>query len=504
MRKKLRQTLCCLLLCAMLMPCLTVGASAGDFIDVPEGHWAAASIKRCTDLGFFKGETATVFGVGKEINRAAFIVVLSRFFGWETPAVKESSYTDVPADAWYAGAVEAALRNGAITKQTDLFRPTDPLTREELAVILIRALGYTSLAGLVQDLPSTFEDVTTNPGYIALSRELGLVTGVTATSFAPDRAATRETVAVILMRLYDKLHAAASEKIGVVYSTEGLPDLTGFAAVAVNGGTLLYKEGKARLTAASLTAEEVTLIRDAAAQAGAGQLLYVSGTNHFLRGKAEETVVTLGEAVENGGYDGLYLDVHDLSAQYKRDLTQMVSALRSTLGKKLLYVAVEAPSWHGRNDLGYDYVALSQQTDRLVLRIAAYDKKVSNIPMAPVEPLEEVYYAFARLNDQMDMAKVSLQLTTTVDVWKGSKKTESCPGAEVEKLRTMDELAAHYAERYACAYLTGAVEKQTVTAWYLNETATLERLQMAACFGVRGICLSRLDGTTGEVLAALR
>ena len=38
-------------------------------------------------------------------------------------------------------AVETAYANGAITRQTDTFRPREPITREELAVMLVRAMG---------------------------------------------------------------------------------------------------------------------------------------------------------------------------------------------------------------------------------------------------------------------------------------------------------------------------------------------------------------------------
>ena len=83
--------------------------------------------------------------------------------------------------------------------------------------------------------------MTTNTGYIAMAYELGLVSGTTATTFSPERTATREQTAVILMRLYDKLHAATPGKIGIVASAEEAADLTGFDAVALTAGQLVYQ-----------------------------------------------------------------------------------------------------------------------------------------------------------------------------------------------------------------------------------------------------------------------
>lgn len=197
--------------------------------DVPANHWAASSIQRCVELGLFQGESATTFGVGHEMNRAGIHRGAGPAVRLETTGLDVNITEiceDVPANAWYAGAVAAAYTHGALTRQSASFRPDEPITREELAVMLVRAMGYGTLAGLAQDLAQPFRDVTTNTGYIAMAYELGLVSGTTATIFSPERTATREQTAVILMRLYDKLHAAAPGKIGIVASAEEAVDLT--------------------------------------------------------------------------------------------------------------------------------------------------------------------------------------------------------------------------------------------------------------------------------------
>ena len=167
MKKQLKRLLSCLVLCAVLTGSLTVSAGAAGFSDVPANHWAAKDIQRCVELGFFQGESATRFGLGHEMTRAAFTVVLCRFFGWETAKPTQPIYTDVPVNTWYAGAVQAAYEHGAVTEQRAEFRPNAPITREELAVMLVRALGYSTIAGLAQDLPLPFGDVTTNAPWSA-------------------------------------------------------------------------------------------------------------------------------------------------------------------------------------------------------------------------------------------------------------------------------------------------------------------------------------------------
>ena len=234
--KKRLQRLCAGALAAMLLLCaVPVSAkAAGRFTDVPAGYWAAEEIERAVELGLFQGETATRFGVGHQMTRGAFAVVLCRFFGWEMTRPEHGTYTDVQdTGAWYYSAVETAYAHGAITSQTETFRPGDPITREEMAVMLIRALGYGTIAGLVQELPMPFTDVRTNTGYLAMAYELGLVSVTDKTTFSPERAATREQTAVILIRLYDKLHQEEPERLGILSSNWDLTELAGCGIVAV-------------------------------------------------------------------------------------------------------------------------------------------------------------------------------------------------------------------------------------------------------------------------------
>ena len=76
MRKNLRRMLASLALCAVMLGTLTVPAAAAGFQDVPANHWAGESIQRCVENGFFKGHTETHFGLGQNMSRSAFAVVL--------------------------------------------------------------------------------------------------------------------------------------------------------------------------------------------------------------------------------------------------------------------------------------------------------------------------------------------------------------------------------------------------------------------------------------------
>ncbi|MDO4315267.1 MAG: S-layer homology domain-containing protein [Oscillospiraceae bacterium] len=502
MKKQLQRILACLALCAVLAGSLAAPVSAAGFQDVPSSHWAAEEIRRCVELGFFNGESATRFGLGHEMTRSAFAVVLCRFFGWETPAPVQATYRDVPVTAWYAGAVQAAYAHGALTDQREDFRPADPITREELAVMLVRALGYGTIAGLAQDLPTPFRDVNTNAGYITMACDLGLMGGTSDTAFSPEKTAPREQVAVILMRLYDKLHRAAPGRVAILSSAEGAADLTGLDAAAISAGKLMTA-GKAKVVS-TMDAESAAALQAAARQAGAKTLLYVVGGPTALNGSVSETAAVLAEAVTGGGYDGVFLDIPQLKNDKQYALVKLVKALRPALGDKLLYLMAEAPAWQGTAYKGYDYAALGTYADRLVLRIASYEKAGGAFPTAPVDPLEEVYYALGTLRDTVDAGKLSLMVTAAGSAWTAGKKSAALSGADITALLAEEKTVSYYSDRYACAYLSGFTEDdKPLAVWYLDRQAAAERTQMARFFGVDQVCLSDLGDASAELLAGL-
>ena len=170
----------------------------------PRRAWPAPRSWACSRA------SATASSAGTAHHPGAFVTALVRLFGWDEVSPSTPAFTDVEPHRWFYAAVETALANGAVTATSRTFRPTDNITREEMAVMLVRALGYASLAGTASGYSSPFTDMTTNRGYITIAYDLGIVGGVGDGRFAPDQTATREQAAAMLVRVYDRLYAAST------------------------------------------------------------------------------------------------------------------------------------------------------------------------------------------------------------------------------------------------------------------------------------------------------
>lgn len=480
-RFDLRRSTACLCLCALLCGGMTVPAQAAGFTDVSADHWAAEAISRCVTQGWFQGQSADTFGVGQPMTRGAFAVVLSRFFGWESTDDCYQIFSDVSENAWYEPALRACYEHGAVTRQTADFRPADAITREELAVMLVRALGYSSVAGLLSEDDLPFTDVTTNRGYITLAYEMGLVNGMSSSLFMPERAATREQAAVMLSRLYDKLHPAGQETIAIVRAGEALPDFTGCTTVVLMAGTL--SGGQQARFAASGHAEEREQAAEAARAAGCKVLLGVSGQATALKAGASGAVPLI-QALNGSGYDGIYLDITLREWSDNGRLAVLAQSLRNALSGKLLYVEADAPV---RGKTAPDYTALGKAADRIVLRVSACVDTDAGV--SAMEPLESICYGLDVLNDQVSASKLSLLLTTTAQARKNGKKFSSIDTAALAELT--EQGSVYYSDRYACAY----AETEDTVAWFLNDRALEARRQLLNCYGVDSLCLSALNGT---------
>lgn len=179
-----------------------------DFSDVPASHWASSDIALLA-ARHIVGGYAGGYSPEAAITRAEFAAMIVRALGLSASA-GNPQFSDVKASDWFAKPVAVAASAGLIAGHEGRFRPNDHISREEMAVILSRALdlrgkGVTlSEADVVAQL-ATFGDSGKIGSWARIQSaelaKLGLFGGETPTTFAPALSGSRAEVAVLIVRL---------------------------------------------------------------------------------------------------------------------------------------------------------------------------------------------------------------------------------------------------------------------------------------------------------------
>lgn len=178
------------------------------FADI-SNHWAKDDIALMASKQLVQGDSADVFAPDRGVTRAEFAALLVRALGLSPTADGASKFADVKANAWYAASVATAARFGLVTGGTDgAFRPEARITREEMAVMLSRALALstgrsaTASSGVEKRFGSDAARISEwARGAVAEVAERGLMQGRSPNAFAPRAETTRAEAAVVLKRL---------------------------------------------------------------------------------------------------------------------------------------------------------------------------------------------------------------------------------------------------------------------------------------------------------------
>ncbi|MDA8236213.1 MAG: S-layer homology domain-containing protein [Clostridia bacterium] len=174
--------------------------AASLFMDVGVDFWAYGEIKNLVEQGLVKGYAGNIFRPGRSVSRGEFATLLVRAL--KLPEGNGAAFTDTRSH-WAAAAIEAARAAGIINGyQDDTFKPDRPVTRGELAAMLVKALKLSANGG--------DEGMNDTSGHwaaveIAAARENGLVSGYKDGTFKPDATANRAEAVVMLKRMMDKL-----------------------------------------------------------------------------------------------------------------------------------------------------------------------------------------------------------------------------------------------------------------------------------------------------------
>lgn len=522
-------------LAALLVLSAAPISAAASFTDA-QGHWAQEVVEKAEAYGLVEGKPDGTFGVGEEITRSQFVTVLCRMFGWDMVSPASPSYIDCPASAWYYSAVETA-RAHDVMDPSGAFRPEDYISRGEMAVMLVRALGYDTLAQDLSGLDLPFDDVKEDVGYMAIAYDIGMINGVEgpdgSLKFLPTHSATREEAAAMLVRVYERyisktewLHGfyafSSYSQINLTADMDGVS--VGWARMEYgeNGPTLNSTSANGNdwvkpddVTPATSYFESNQVPYNLSVFASAGdKITLADGTTTSTVAAVTGTPEARAQAIDAlvtaaADYAGLTIDFEALKGDtIRKNYVTFMKDLREALpDDKTLYVCVQPDTWY----TGYDYRGLGEVCDKVILM--AHDYQWTSIPDSyvgtantdsPVTPFASVYEALRDITDKdtgvQDVSKIALAIsfgTAGFRVDENGRILEttiyhSAPTTLAQRLAQPDTVVT-YSEKYRNPYALYTTEDGGhYKVWYENEQSVLDKLQLARMFGITGVSLWRL------------
>lgn len=529
------------------------------FTDVPPNSYAFRDINDLRTLGITSGTGNNKFGYGKPTTRGEFVTLLVRLMGWKQISSDKGSFDDnQDKTKYYYKTIETAVQHGAILKDEMHFMPDDAITRNDMAVMIIRCLGYDTLARGLGYLGQPFPDVTEDMGYITMAKDLGIISG-SGGKFDPQGTALKEQAAAMMMRMYNRLNAPVRDlnAFYAISSSSQQDKIADLTSVCFGWSRLMYDqetdqvimniahdgtsnqeyyvpEGfSARIATAdqnnvntllSVYSSQDVKITDPLSGTQVGLPEYVL-TRPDVYGKVIDDIISqvnlTVRGTETGSFGGVVIDFEGMKGDVlKQDFNTFLKELRQKLDKsKKLYVTVPPVLSKGQPYYdGYDYRTIGGIADKVILMAHDYDAKHLNeidkargTTYTPLTPISDVYYALKAIvdpnNGVQDVSKIMLQISFNWVGWRtvDGKTVNSDPDlySYSNFIKLFDNnVTMGYSDTSRNPYIsfTDSSGMQD-TVWYEDTRSVTEKIKLAGMFGIKGVSLWRLGNIPDYVPA---
>lgn len=523
------------------------------FSDVPADNYFYKAVNDLRSLGVTDGTGNNKFGIGKPLTRGEFVTWLVKLTGLTLVSPQVGTFYDnLDRNKSYYKPIETALKYGIIQK-TYKFRPTAYISRDEMAVMLIRYLGYDNIALKLAYLGKPYNDVVTNTGYITMIKDFGLMDPYN-TLFKPDTNVLREQAALSLIRTYEKKKTPITS-VNAFYAIQSnlqRDKISSLNSACFGWGRLTYDEKAGqvilntkndgtpykeyylpegfseRIKSAkqagipamlSIIAMQDVKVVDATSGSSIGIVEYVltkPGAADKLINDISALLAKTELGTESESFDGVVIDFEGLrGTALKASFNSFLKKLKTrlTADKKKLYVTVQPLYASARSKTsidGYDYKTIGSLADKIILMAHDYNARtLSDSDMArgvtdtPLTPLEDVYYALKAITDKntgvQDRSRIMLQISFGWYGWQKkdgktlNKKALSYSYENFLKLFS-GAFTVNWSPNSRNPYLkyTDAATGIENTVWYEDSRSVQEKLDLAELFGIQQVSLWRL------------
>ena len=250
LRKRLTALVLAFALLLGLVPAVELGGTA-------EAAYADSYVQQMVDWGFMRGDIEGNLRPNDPITRAEFVTIVNRAFGYET--MNGYPFTDVDVRDWYSDDVDISYTEGYIAGTSETtFSPEASITREEAAVILARNLMLQPTVGEDTSFSDSRELDEWSRGYVATAARYQLLTGYDDGSFRPKNPITRGEAAILMTRaIGTPVQEAGVHELGYTWGNVTITESGATLRNTVVGGNLYITAG---VDLGSVTLENVRVL----------------------------------------------------------------------------------------------------------------------------------------------------------------------------------------------------------------------------------------------------
>ena len=234
MKKNKFVALIVMLMFALIMS--TPSVEAKGISDI-EGHWAEIHIKQMTSEGIISGYNDGTFNPDGKITRAEFATLIVK--GFKLSKNEGKTFNDTK-DHWAKDFIAIANASNIVNGYNEtVFGADDPITREQMAVMIVKAAKLTSKADAKEYIDNQSISEWAKEA-VATASANQLITGYTDNTFKPQTNASRAEAAVVLAKGInlsgaEDIDFSSLEKAGTYGPQTGSKTVTGNVTVKTKG-----------------------------------------------------------------------------------------------------------------------------------------------------------------------------------------------------------------------------------------------------------------------------
>lgn len=501
-----------------------------------EKHWIKndkEDLYLLQHLGIFQGYSDGTFKPANQITREEFTKILVVALGEElTVPEKADSFKDVPSNRWSHGFIEKAVEEGIISPKeySGYFNPKAPITRQEMAIMIVRALGLAPQI-ITNKEKTIFLDDAKIPlwakPYINFASEKGIITGYTTSKgseFKPSQTAARAEAALMLVRFLDQKTKLKETAFYAIDSYKQMEYTEYFNETIFGWSALeLGEDGKIKFTMNSKESrhrlpQDYTEPLEFAKEKNVDQKLMLTDTRTHLiyplledKENQGEVINSVVNSLQQYGFTGIVMDLENIrngEKGYQSAYTSFLKDLKVALTPYgyTLSVAVQPKNVIGYFD-GYDYEGIGNFADEIILMAHDYHDSKDTTILTDHAPFIRVHGALkVMLDEGVDPNKIILGLqmaggTQIRQTVYGSRSFYTPPFSSI--YRALDEkegvVTFDYITMTPNFYYKDPDQNEN---WikYENQKSIQSKLRLAKFYGIKGVSVWRIGEMPVEIL----